>query len=493
MGKISIIAILLILFIPFCITSCATEETPTSEYSPISSPPASTHGPGATFYVAADGNDANPGTLEAPWATPGYASRQLRAGDTLTILGGQYVLSTYDEDTIIPPSGTPEAWVTIKGEQGHRPTLAGRDNLQTAIYLEGVSYVRIENLEITHGEHANGDQMFFRDGVQIMSTLCSHIVLKDLYVHHIDEFGLDVQDVDDLQVLDCRFEYCGYGAVGGPNGEHGGCRNVLIKDCILSYSGHYWQGTDGANRPYDRPDGLGFEASVGPIEVVDTVAAYNYGDGLDSKCKNTTILCCIVANNSCDGVKLWGDSSRVINTLIYGRGDGDPECTPWSPIVLHTEEANSRFEVINTTVDDMLGCNYIMHVQYDYPSVPIKLTLINTIFRGIGEGGSPIYIGRATTLTAEHNLFFLPTSDYVLERGDGNQTDATYAADQLEELGTGNVYGDPLFLAPAWGSDGDYHLGGNSSAMDAGTTENAPSDDLQGHTRDAHPSIGAYE
>ena len=440
-----------------------------------------------TYYVAPDGDNANSGTRDNPWATPGYGSRQLQPGDTLIILEGRYALSEYDDDIVTPPSGTAGAWITIRGEKGHRPVLAGRDNLAMAINLSGASYIRLENLEITHDDQASGAGVYFRDGILIVDQPASHIVLKDLYIHHIDEFGLNFQDVDDLQVINCRIEYCGFGAMGGPSAEAGGWRNVVVQGCHLSYGGHYYQGGDGSTRPYDRPDGFGIEPSPGPIEIVDTFAEHNYGDGLDSKAANTTVHRCIVANNSCDGVKLWGANSRIENTLIYGRGDGNDERTPWAAIVIDAETAHARFEIVNVTVDDTLGQNYIMYVQYDSPSVPVDLTIRNTIFRGVGSN-SPIFIGQASDLTADHNLFYLPNSESVLIHGG-----TTFTSSNIGNLGGGNLYGDPLFFAPAWGEEGDYHLQEESPAIDKGTTEDAPSSDLEGRPRDDQPDIGAYE
>jgi len=177
---------------------------------------------------------------------------------------------------------------------------------------------------------------------------------------------MNIQDVDDLQIIDCRIEYAGFGALGGPAGEHGGWRRVTIRGANLSWSGHYYQGGDGSNRPYDRPDGFGIEPCEGPILIEETIAEHNYGDGLDSKASNTTIRRAVVANNSCDGVKLWGNNSRIENTLIYGRGDGNPEPSPWAAIVIdQVEQANARFEIVNVTVDDYLGKNYLMYVQYE--------------------------------------------------------------------------------------------------------------------------------
>lgn len=442
---------------------------------------------GRTFYVAPNGNNANPGTREQPWATPGYGSRQLQPGDTLVILRGRYILSEYDADIITPRSGTSSAWVTIKGEEGSRPILVGRNNLITAINLSGAQYVRVENLEITHDNTVSGEAAYFRDGVEILGAPSAHIVLKDLYIHHIDEFGMNIQDVEDLQIINCRIEYCGFGALGGPSGEHGGWRNVTIRKCSLSWSGHYYQGGDGSNRPYDRPDGFGIEASQGPILIEDTTAEHNYGDGLDSKAANTVIRRCIVANNSCDGVKLWGNGSRIENTLIYGRGDGNPAQTPWAPIVIDgVEQAGARFEIVNVTVDDHVGQNYLMYVQYETP-VPVHVIVRNTIFCGRGQN-CPIYIGATSTLTAEHNLFYLPQSGYILTHGN-----STYTRANINALGMGNIYGDPLFVRPAWGQAGDYHLRVGSPAINKGTTNGAPTVDLENRPRDAQPDIGAYE
>jgi len=77
-------------------------------------------GAGNVYYVSPKGSNSNPGTLEKPWATPGYVSKQLKPGDTLIILDGKYVLSEYYEDMITPPSGTVDKWITIKGEAGKR-------------------------------------------------------------------------------------------------------------------------------------------------------------------------------------------------------------------------------------------------------------------------------------------------------------------------------------------------------------------------------------
>jgi len=438
---------------------------------------------GNTYYVSPTGSNSNPGTRDKPWATPGYASRQLKPGDTLIILGGRYTLSQYDDDIIIPPSGTANAWITIKGEEGNRPVLAGSENLVTAIDLSGKSYIKIENLEITSDNGA-----LFRDGIEALGGPVNHVILKDLYIHHVDEFGINIADANDLQIINCSITYCGFGSIGGPEGQQGGWRNVVIRECYLAYAGHYYQGGPGPG-PYDRPDGFGIEPSLGPIEISYCLVEHNRGDGIDSKAENTHVYNCIIANNFADGVKLWGDGSKIENCLIYGRGDGDTQTTPWSPIVISTEKKNARFEILSVTVDDFVGNNYLMHVQYDYPTTAVTLVVRNTIFCGRGPE-SPIFIAGSVKLTMEHNLFYMPNSAFVLVYGD-----ETYDSSQIEQLGAGNIYGDPLFVSPAFGTQGDYHLQAGSPAIDAGTSNGVPDFDLDGGKRPVGSGydIGAYE
>jgi len=410
------------------------------------------------YYVSPDGSDSNPGTIDQPFRTIAYGVSQLQAGDTLVIFAK---------------------------DKSKTPVIAGENNLFAAFDISGCKYLRIENLEITSN---NGAQ--FREAITGTGGPVEHIILKDLHIHHMDEFGIDIGDVNDLQIIDCDMTYCGFGCIGGPAGEHGGWRNVLIQGCNLSYSGHYYQGGDGSDRPYDRPDGFGIEASEGPIEICATTAAHNYGDGLDSKAKRTYIHECIVANNSCDGVKLWGDQSRVVNTLIYGRGDGDSTETPWSPFVISTE-TNASFEINSCTVDDIVGNNYIMHVQYDFPTTPVNLKIVNTIFCSRGTNAPIIWLADAVNYDITYNLFYSPNDGRLLIQGDTT----TYSSDEVTQIGQGNIYGNPLFNAVAWGTIGDYHLGASSPAINAGDSSSAPSIDLDNITRPQgdNVDIGCYE
>lgn len=436
-----------------------------------------------TYYVAPWGDDSNPGTKDRPWKTPGLATKKMKPGDTLIIMGGKYVLEKYDDDVLTPPSGLPNAWTVVRGEEGNRPVLAGRNSLPAAIDLSGRSYIRIENLEITSDNGAP-----FWDGVSALAGPISHVVLEDLYIHHIDGMGVNVADANDFKILNCSITYCAFGSIGGPQAQQGGWRNVLIQDCYLAYSGHYYRGGPGPSPEYDRPDGFGIEASDGPIEIARTIVEHNLGDGLDSKANNTYIHECIVANNYADGVKLWGDGSRLENTLIYGRGDGRRDETPWSPLVVCPEKPAS-FEIIGVTVDDEVGMNYVMYSQYD-SDVPAKITVKNSIFSSRGPN-APIFMKQGVVdYKFEGCLFYFPQSSSVLN----TQGELSFGPNDVNKLGRNNKYGDPLFVKTGWGDVGDYHLREGSPAVDMGV-EVPLRRDLEGAPR-PHGSgfdAGAYE
>jgi len=72
-----------------------------------------------------------------------------------------------------------------------------------------------------------------------------------------------------------------------------------------------------------------------------------------------------------------------------------------------------------------------------------------------------------------------------------------YSSDDIADgqLGAGNICENPLFITPAWGSVGNYHLQLGSPAIDQGTSEGTLSTDLEGNPRPfgAGFDIGAYE
>lgn len=438
-----------------------------------------------TRYVSPAGRNDNPGTLESPWASPGYGSKQLPPGGTLVILPGRYLLENFYDDMITPPSGTPEEWTVIRGsDPAARPVLAGRNNLFSAIDLSGCRHVRVENLEITHDENEP-----FRCGITAWDPAES-IRFENLYIHHLDEGAIDLRDINGLVASRCRMEYCGFGAMMGPAGAAGGWRNVLVEYSTLSWSGHYYQGGSGPS-PYDRPDGFGIEPSAGPVELAWCELTGNRGDGLDSKADLTYAHHCVIANNSCDGLKLWGDRSLARDCLIYGRGNGDLSETPWASIVLGNSSRAVSMSLDHLTVDQDPGLHgAILYAQLDDGSPELSLTIRRCIF---ARADGAIDLGPAVKLIAENNLFFLHP-DGVQVRAEG--VEYLPADIQAGRLGRGNFYADPLFVLPANGPAGDYHLRPGSPAVDRvepWTEKAMPDLDGISRPRGRASDLGAFE
>ncbi len=395
------------------------------------------------------------------------------------LLEGEYILERYWDDMLTPPSGTAKKWTVIRGEG--KVVLKGRGNLLAAIDLGGKKYIKIENLEIT-----NYNGQAFREGITAWAPT-SHVEIRNLHIHHLDEMCIDLRDPSHWKILNSRIHHCGFGAIGGPSPAQGGWKDVLIRGCYLAYSGHYYQGGAGPS-PYDRPDGFGIEPSEGPVEIVDCVVEHNRGDGIDSKARRTYIHRTIVANNSCDGVKVWGGGSRLENVLIYGRGDGDPTPTPWASLVIdQVAQSGAEFRIINVTIYDKdVPGTFPVYIGYDQ-AVPIRVLFRNLIIHG---GDTPVYIGARVRFSMDHSDIYIERSHAQIIVG-GKR----YGAGEISRLGQGNISRDPLFLSPAWGKEGDFHLRKESPCIDAGTKKDAPEDDLEGNHRPygKRVDMGAYE
>lgn len=96
-----------------------------------------------TFYVSPNGDDRNPGTFDAPWASLAYASARAIPGDTILFFPGEYT-------GILKPvrSGTREAPIVFKSLERRKARLVGERGNAPAVHLSGVEHVHIEGFHI---------------------------------------------------------------------------------------------------------------------------------------------------------------------------------------------------------------------------------------------------------------------------------------------------------------------------------------------------------
>jgi len=145
------------------LTACSGAITPTSVLSPTVTPAPTAAVPltSDAFFVAPDGDDANPGTFAQPWATANHAAEVLEAGQTVYLRGGVYLLSRQVRPA---NSGREDAWITYRAYPGEQPVLdaAAIDNDPPnrfshdagSFTIERKAYIRVIGLTVQHSHQA---------------------------------------------------------------------------------------------------------------------------------------------------------------------------------------------------------------------------------------------------------------------------------------------------------------------------------------------------
>jgi parallel beta helix pectate lyase-like protein/uncharacterized protein DUF1565 len=115
----------------------------------------------ATFYVATDGNDANPGSASAPFRTLQQATNAAFAGDTILVREGNYGhensltggdgSENQSSPVVLYNSGSPGAPITIKSENQWGAVLDCELLCDAYINLYNASYIVIQDFVITRG------------------------------------------------------------------------------------------------------------------------------------------------------------------------------------------------------------------------------------------------------------------------------------------------------------------------------------------------------
>ncbi len=97
----------------------------------------------SVYYVAPNGNDNNPGTLNAPWRTIGRAAGKgvLQPGDTVYIRAG-----TYNEYVKPETSGAPGRPIAYRGYPGETAVISGGNGRYWRLQILDQSYLRFEGL-----------------------------------------------------------------------------------------------------------------------------------------------------------------------------------------------------------------------------------------------------------------------------------------------------------------------------------------------------------
>jgi len=482
-------------------------------------------------------------------ALPPGGTPRISGGDTLIIASGSYTMglgapgadsceADYPWDCYMPPipSGPDSSHPTrILGEGWDSgctdpPELWGTERAGMVINLTDSSNVEIACLEITdHSscvEFHTGGLACERDtypygpwaAVGLYAEDSANVHLKDLDIHGLAHAGVWAGRLTDWTVENVRI--AGNGWVGwdgdfGPDQDSSNSGTLTFRHWTVEWNGC------GETYPGEQPtgcwaqsaggygDGVGTGATGGDWIIEDSRFLYNTSDGLDLLYHrlggSITVRRTIAEGNAGDQIKTTGPThvENVIAVSNCGYFEGQPftyrddfdndgeeessvdNCRAGGSALAFTLHPNDLITVVNSTVTGQGDCLVIAECAENETCTGNEtIRLRNDIFVG-----NPEFIEDGdTTCLAWTSLAGDPFTVFAIDHAI-----ITGTKNMPSPCPTGSLCGVSPGLQNESITNFDAHLLQTSPAINAGTSEGAPTDDFAGRPRDAQPDIGAYE
>lgn len=389
----------------------------------------------ATYYVAANGSDSNPGTLSQPWKTLQHAADRIVAGDRVRVRAGNYAGANFET------SGTASRPIVLEAYPGETPSITA-DNPVTpdGINLEGASYMTVQGFTV------NG-----RTRAGIRAVTCNHVTIRNNRMDRNGSWGVLTGFCDDLLI------------------DHNvTSRSVRQHGIYVSNSG---------DRPVIRRNFVYGNAAAGIHMNGD---ASEGGDGIIS---NAVVEMNIVHGNgtSGSGINMDGVQNSVVrNNLLY-----DNHASGISLYRIDGGGPSSGNRVVNNTVVVASNGRWALNIQDGARNTTLRNNILYNLgsYRGVVDISPDSLSGLASDYNAVMNRFTTNGGDTVM-------TLAQWRAQTGQDAHSIVATPAQLFVG-----GGDYHLSSSSPAADHGVTLLDVLTDLEGTSRPqgAAYDIGAYE
>jgi len=401
-------------------------------------------GSGATFYVAAGGNDGNPGSAGMPWATIQHAVENIGPGDIILVGSGTYAGARIDN------SGQAGLVKTLRVAPGahvllNAPGPANKHNsiLEVENFSFTVKYWTIDGFEIANSP---------KYGVDVRVT--QYITVENCTVHNSALTGI-FDAFSDYPLIQNNVSYS--------NGEHG---------IYHSNSGDY---------PTIRANQIHHNVSAG-IHMNGDIS--QGGDG--------TISFALVEKNTiwengaggasginCDGV----DDSLFRNNLLYSN-----HASGISLYAIDAAHGSSRNMVYNNTIVMASDGRWAVNIPKSPggKANPTGNKIVNNIlYESNTARGSVLIYGTAVSgFQSDYNVVVNRFSD----NNDNSVISlATWQHQTHQDLHSVISTPAALFVNPA---NNNYQLKQGSPAVNAGTALAQVTDDIVGTSR---PQGGLYD
>lgn len=417
----------------------------------------------ATYFVSPTGNDANAGTVSAPFATINKAASVVKPGDVVEVRGGVY----YDRASIYS-KGTASAPIVFRSYPGEKAILDGRDvpSNKGVVQLIETEYVDFSGFEVRNAPYI-GIVLWYARNTRVL----------DNEVHHTTRNGI----------------YAGADAIG--------------QSSDITVSGNFVHDTVLENQYHN----MGSEGWAGAVVVSKTDRATitnnriwnNDGEGLISLRGNSHL---VQGNEIADNfsMNLYIDNARFVTAdrnLIYTTGNTRyyRNGTPAIGIGI----ANETNTNMNPSSDNLIMNNIVIGNRWGFYYGAFEsggglrnTRVVNNTFYGSTDTIVRIEDDAHSNSVIENNIFYQTGSPTPKYAGGGLVTfrnNLWYGGSAGPATGAGDIIGDPLFVNAGGFRADDYRLTSLSLAVHKGVDRSDVPSDFWGNTRTATYDIGAHE
>ncbi len=284
--------------------------------------------PTATFFVAPNGSDTNPGTETLPFRTISYAVSLLTPGNTLLVKGGTYAESLQDNI----PAGT--SWsqpVTVAAYPGHTVIVRPPPGAEFVLHFQGPqAYIVVDGL-ILDGSNVTYDVVKITDAPD--GTPAHHIRLQNCEVMNAPiGHGIIISGTSGSnEILDCKIHNNGNVSDGGsPNHgiyvrtDYNLIEGNEIYNHTLGYAIHMYNGTTTyntirANKIHDNVSGILVNGD-GNLTALNLLWNNGYAIRVGSGNGNLVYHNTTYSNNVGIGTENAANGTRIVNNIVQRSG-----------------------------------------------------------------------------------------------------------------------------------------------------------------------------
>jgi hypothetical protein len=395
----------------------------------------------ATYYVSPSGNNTNPGTAAAPWATLQHAANTAVAGDTVLVQPGTYVGAKFSR------SGLSSAPITFRGQSGVIVNAPGPFNTNNDnLWIRNANYIVIEDFEVTNAP---------RSGIAIQGepTLPAlGVVVRDNYCHHNGRWGIFTGYAQNVVIENNETSYSA--------AEHGIYVSNSSDNPIIRWNLVHHNRASGIQinaDPFLAGDGIITNALIEENEAYENGVGGGAAINLASV-RNSTIRNNLLYNNHASGIAGWDDGA--------GTSFGTKNNAFLHNTIVMAADGRFALVLINGSTGNVIKNNILLHpgtrgsIETDRSSLKNWQSDYNVVNNRFSLGGKFITLAQWRAKAQDAHSILSP--------------------------GLAVVFTNP--------AGADYHLALGSPAINAGMVVPVVND-LDGTTRPQGSGydIGAYE